>query len=81
MEEGGVTELQMLESEVEVMKSVLEGVKKADTKSQGCAAIVASVKKADEADGFVVPEGERERNPYHTSAAGGGGGVGCCVVS
>mmetsp|Transcript_3470 Transcript_3470/g.5987 ORF Transcript_3470/g.5987 Transcript_3470/m.5987 type:complete len:82 (-) Transcript_3470:1137-1382(-) len=81
MEEGGVTELQMLESEAGVMKSVLEGVKKADTKSQGCAALVASVKKADESDGFVVPEGERERNPYHTSASGGGGGGGCCVVS
>ena len=81
MEEGGVTELQMLQSEAGTMKSVLEGVKKADAKSQGCTALVASVQKADEADGFVVPEGERERNPYHTSAAGGGGGGGCCVIS
>jgi hypothetical protein len=81
MEEGGVTELQMRESEAEVMKSVLEGVKKADTKSEGCAALVESVKNTDEADGFVVPEGERERNPYHTSVSSGGGGGGCCVIS
>ena len=47
MEEGGVTELQMRESEAEVMKSVLEGVKKADTKSEGCAALVESVKNTD----------------------------------
>ena len=81
MEPGTVTELQMVQSEVEVLKSVLDGVKKAETKSSACASLTASVKKLEEADGFIVPAGEREQNPFHSTATGGAGGGGCCVVS
>mmetsp|Transcript_30862 Transcript_30862/g.67730 ORF Transcript_30862/g.67730 Transcript_30862/m.67730 type:complete len:82 (+) Transcript_30862:103-348(+) len=81
MEEGTVTELQMIQAEADVLKSVLEGVKKAETTSSACASLTATVMKLDEADGFIVPAGERERNPFHATATGGGGGGGCCVVS
>ena len=66
MEEGGVTELQMLESEVEVMKSVLEGVKKADTKS---IMSVLALGAASGAEATIEAEGPQAEEAMAAAAA------------
>ena len=78
-EVGGITELQLLEAEVALLRKKLEMAKKADKTSVCCSRIVASINSAQAKDGFLVTEGSAP-NQFHTSA-GAGGEKGCCVVS
>ena len=77
---GGITELQILEAEVALLKKQLMGVQQAEKTSSACARIVASIKAKEAKDSFIVKEGgTMEHNQYHTSAGASGDG-GCCVV-
>lgn len=79
-EVGGITELQMLQSEQAVLKSELNGVKKAENTSVACKRIQAAIQADKDKDGFLVKEaGAVEQNVYHTSAGASTEG-GCCVV-
>mmetsp|Transcript_127322 Transcript_127322/g.179703 ORF Transcript_127322/g.179703 Transcript_127322/m.179703 type:complete len:82 (-) Transcript_127322:62-307(-) len=76
---GGITELQLLEAEVQLLKKKLELTKSAEETSACCARIIGSVNSAQAKDGFLVTEGSAP-NQFHTSA-GNPGEKGCCVVS
>ena len=78
-EVSGITELQMLESEVTSLKKTLKSVQGGDKTSAACGRVITSITNASASDGFLITEGG-EQNQYHTSAGGGGEG-GCCVVS
>lgn len=78
-EVGGITELQLLEAEVALLKKKLEGAKGAEKTSACCSRIVASVNSAQAKDSFLVTEGSGP-NPFHASA-GTAGEKGCCAVS
>jgi len=79
-EVGGITELQMLQSEQAVLQSELNGVKKAENTSVACKRIQAAIQAGKDKDGFLVKEGVAvEQNAYHTSAGASSEG-GCCVV-
>ena len=78
-EVGGITELQLLEAEVQLLKKKLELAKGAENTSACCTRIIASVNSAQARDGFLVTEGSAP-NQFHTSA-GTAGEKSCCVVS
>ena len=78
-EVGGITELQLLEAEVDLLKKKLELAKGAEDTSAVCTRIIASVNNAQARDGFLVTEGSAP-NQFHTSAGSSAEG-GCCVVS
>jgi prefoldin subunit 5 len=82
-EEGaisGITQLQMLGTEVAILEKSLKAVNAAEKTSSACARVLQIMKAAEEKDGFLVKEGGAvEQNQYHTSA-GQGGDDGCCVV-
>jgi hypothetical protein len=76
---GGITELQLLEGEVKLLKKKLDVAKGADRTSMGCSRIVSSMQGSQTKDGFVVTEGSAP-NIFHT-AAGTAGETGCCIIS
>jgi hypothetical protein len=77
---SGITELQMLETEVSSLEKTLKAVNAAEKTSSACARALQIMKAAEDKDGFLVKEGGAvEQNQYHTSA-GQGGDDGCCVV-
>ena len=76
-EVGGITELQLMESEILLLNKQLDGVKRAENTSTACARVIASIQAAEEKDGFVG--GSSDSNQYHSSTGGGPDG-GCCVV-
>lgn len=79
-EVGGITELQMLESQQAVLKSELNGVGKAENTSAACKRLEAAIQADKEQDDFLVKEaGAVEQNQYHTSAASSGE-AGCCLI-
>jgi hypothetical protein len=79
-EVGGITELQMLESQQAVLTSELNGVKKAEKTSVACKRLEAAIQADKDKDDFLVKEaGAVEQNQYHTSAASSGE-AGCCVI-
>jgi hypothetical protein len=77
-EVGGITELQMLEGEVALLKKKLDGCKSAETTSWCYSKIASSVTSAEIKDGFLVREGGPP-NAFHTSAGTAAEG-GCCVI-
>lgn len=80
-EVGGITELQMLESQQAVLKSELNGVKKAENTSAACKRLEAAIQADKDKDDFLVKEaGEVEQNQYHTSPPASSGEAGCCVI-
>jgi BioD-like phosphotransacetylase family protein len=76
---GGITELQLLEKEVALLKMKFEVAQKAEKTSACGSKIVASVNAAQAKDGFLVTEGSAP-NLFHT-AAGTQNQKPCCVVS
>ena len=78
-EVGGITELQLLEAEVALLKKKLELAKKAEKTSACCSRIASSINASAAQDGFLVTEGS-SANQFHTSA-GAAGESGCCVLS
>ena len=80
-EVSGITELQMLETEVSSLQKTLKKVQAGENTSVACARVVQSITASADRDGFLIREGgSAEQNQYHTAAAQGGDG-GCCVVS
>jgi len=81
---GGITELQMLESEVKLLKKQLDGVQRAEKTSVASARAIASIQRTEEGDGFVGvgggAAGGDAQNQYHSSAAAADGGGGCCSL-
>lgn len=77
---GGITELQMLQQQEAVLKSELNGVKKAENTSVACKRLRAAIEAGKDKDGFLVKEaGAAQQNQYHT-AAGSSAEGGCCIV-
>lgn len=77
---GGITILQLLEQEVELLKKQLEGIKAAESTSVACPRIATNIQKGEDLDGFLVKEGGvAEANQFHTSA-GSSTEDGCCVL-
>ena len=75
---GGITELQMLEQDVAILKTQLKGVEDADPMSVVGPKLVESIKSKEGTDGFLVKEGGSEEvNHFHTSENSDGG---CCVL-
>lgn len=87
---GGATELQVLESQVQLLTKQMDGVKRAENASSACARVIASIQKAEEKDGFVGGPGAGNNldggggggggaNQYHSGGGGpgsnGGGGA------
>jgi hypothetical protein len=77
-EVGGITELQMLEGEVTLLKKKLDGCESAEKTSSCCSRIASSVTSAEIKDGFLMREGGPP-NAFHTSAGTAAKG-GCCIV-
>jgi hypothetical protein len=77
---GGITELQLLEQHVQLLKKKADAVKTADKTSAGCSRIASSIQASQGKDWFVVSEGGSANNVFHT-AAGTTGESGCCVIS
>jgi len=78
---SGMTELQLLEAEKEVLEKVLEGLQKAENTSEVCSIIVSSIQNAEATDGFLAREGGQSvQNQFHSSAPAAPGDSGCCVV-
>jgi len=79
-EHGGITELQLLEQQIVILKRIHKGVDRAAPTSEFCGQVVQNIQAAAESDGFVVnPETAGGANQYHGSGGSGGGG-GCCVA-
>jgi prefoldin subunit 5 len=79
---GGITELQMLQAEMELLENQLSGIQQAENTSTACARIIASIKDNEGKDGFLVHEGgtmHTDHNMYYAAAATNGDG-GCCVI-
>jgi len=80
-ESGGITELQLLEQQVTILKRVSKGVDRAVPVSEVAGRLVQTIQAAAESDGFVVnPEtaASSAANQYHGGGDAGGGG--CCVA-
>ena len=75
---AGVTELQVLETELALLERKVEMAKGAEKTSVSCSRIVGSINSAQGKDGFLATEGSGP-NQFHTAAAAGDGG--CCAVS
>mmetsp|Transcript_10170 Transcript_10170/g.19529 ORF Transcript_10170/g.19529 Transcript_10170/m.19529 type:complete len:81 (-) Transcript_10170:133-375(-) len=77
-EGGGITELQMLEQDVAILKTQLKGAEDADPSSVVGPMLLESIKAKETMDGFLVKEGgSDEVNQFHTAESADGG---CCVV-
>jgi hypothetical protein len=78
-EQGGITELQLLQQEIEVLKRVLAGSQNAKMASEGCARILGNIQKCAQDSFVVIPE--QPGNPYHSSTSGSSSADGgCCAV-
>lgn len=75
---GGISELQVMEAEVALLKSKVEMAQGAEKASVCCSRIVGSINSAQGKDGFLSTEGSGP-NQFHTPAAPGENG--CCAVS
>ena len=77
-EGGGITELQLLEQDVAILKTQLKGVEDADPSSVVGPKLVESIKAKEGTDAFLVKEGGSEEvNQFHAPESSDGG---CCVV-
>lgn len=77
-EGGGITELQMLEQDVAILKTQLKGAENADPSSVVGPMLLDNIKAKEAMDGFLVKEGgSDEVNQFHTSESADGG---CCVI-
>lgn len=77
-EGGGITELQLLEQEVSILKTQLKGAEDADPSSVVGPKLLESIKSKEATDGFLVKEGGNEEvNQFHAPESGDGG---CCVL-
>lgn len=77
---GGITILQLLEQEVELLKKQLNGINAAENTSIACPRIAKSIQNGEDMDGFLVKEGgASEANQFHTSV-GSSTKNGCCVL-
>lgn len=74
---GGITELQLLQVDITLLKKQLEGIQGAEQTSVCNARIAGNIQKAEDVDGFLVKEG-LEQNQFHTS--GPAAEEGCCVL-
>jgi len=78
---GGISELQLLEKQIQSLKRKANKVVIADPTSVGCSRIASSIQASQGKDGFVVSEGgSPNTNVYHT-AAGTQGESSCCIVA
>lgn len=77
---GGLTEIQLLEKQVQLLRRKADTVKTADKTSAGCSRIASAVQSSQMKDWFVVSEGGSSSNIFHTSA-GTQGESGCCILS
>jgi hypothetical protein len=77
-EVGGITELQMLEEEVALLKRKMDDCKSAESWSSSCSRIASSVSSAEVKDGFLLREGGPP-NAFHTSAGTAAEGS-CCII-
>lgn len=77
-EVSGITELQLLETEVACLEKTLAASKKAENTSSACKRVLSKMNQMEAKDSFVMTEG-MEPNQYHTSAGQGSDG-GCCAV-
>lgn len=78
-EVGGITELQLLQADVGVLKKQLEGIQEAEHVSVASGRIASSISKGEDKDGFLVKEGGvSEQSQFHTT--GPSAEEGCCVV-
>mmetsp|Transcript_2536 Transcript_2536/g.4332 ORF Transcript_2536/g.4332 Transcript_2536/m.4332 type:complete len:82 (+) Transcript_2536:1053-1298(+) len=76
---GGITELQLLQAEIKILKKQLDGVHGGENTSVACDRIVSHITKAEDHDSFVMKEGgASEHNQFHN--AGPSAEEGCCVV-
>jgi hypothetical protein len=75
---GGITELQMLEQEISLLKKQLKGIQEAENTSVSCSRIAEKIQRDEDLDGFLVKEGAVEHNQFHTS--GPSADEGCCVL-
>jgi hypothetical protein len=79
---GGLTELQWLQLDVDVLQKQHAEVNSCDKTSAACTRICQSIKNAEASDGFLLRDhgtsGGFEPNQFH--AAGPGGDGGCCVI-
>lgn len=76
---GGITELQLLQADIELMKKQLQGIKGGENTSVACSRMISSITKAEDQDGFVVKEGgATEHNQFHTT--GPAAEDECCVL-
>lgn len=74
---GGITELQLLEAEVALLKKKLSLAQKADNTSACCSKLASAITSKAAKDGFLESEGPP--NKFH-SPANGAGEDACCVV-
>lgn len=65
---GGVTELQVLETEISLLERKVEMAKGAEATSVSFPRIVGSINSAQGKDGFLATEGSGP-NQFHTAAA------------
>ena len=87
-EQGGVTELQLLEQEIAVLKRIKAGCETSERTSTACARLIQSIQSEAAFDGFVIATGtggasdqQQQQNQYHTSASGAAASDGgFCVV-
>lgn len=80
-EEGAPDEYLILTTEVTALKKALAGLESAETTSKACKRVMTAMKEAEASDAFLVGEGPKDPNKYHTNAGGSGGDGGCCVVA
>ena len=83
MSEGysALSEIQLLEQEIALLKNQLEGIQAADPLSVACPVLANAIEKSEAVDGFLVKAGGiSESNQFHTSAGTTNSEDGCCVV-
>ena len=77
-EVGGITELQMLEAELALLKTKLDMSSGAEKSSVACSRIVENIHSSEVNDSFVITEGGSP-NLFHTSAGTAKEGD-CCIL-
>ena len=79
-EVSGITELQILQAEIDILEKQAAGIKKAENTSAACPRIVEAVTSKESRDGFIMKAGaENDQNQFHAPVGASSGG-GCCVV-
>lgn len=78
-EQGGITELQMLQTEIAVLKRMLKGIEKAGNTDTVNPSIVEAINNAASLDCFMNTC--NAPNPYHSSAPSTAAADGCCVLA